>query len=104
MKDIRLAVEMTFISSPDGTDEQFEMFVDAVQEQLECIGREVNLATRLADRVVDFATTIEATSFELAAAAFLVDLRTALHAVGCHTPDWPRFEATDQTVRALQEA
>jgi len=104
MNEFHLAVEMTFVSTPHGTDEQFEEFLDEVLVQLENIGREANLAARLQDRVADFAASVNATDFSMAAAAFLMDLRTALHAAGCHTPDWPAFEATDHKVRELLEA
>lgn len=104
MTEYHLAVEMTFKGTPHSTDEQFEEFLDEVLAQLESIGREVNLGARLRDRVADFATTINSTDFSLAASAFLVDLRTALHAAGCHTPEWPQFKATEHTVRELQDA
>jgi hypothetical protein len=100
--EYHLAVEMTFSSAPPATDEQFEEFLDEVVAQMESIGREVNLAARTRDRVADFATSVESTDFSLAASALLVDLRTALHAAGCHTPEWPQFKATEHTVRELQ--
>jgi hypothetical protein len=104
MTDIHLAVEMTFVGTPRGTDEQFEAFLDEVYAQLGTIGREVNLAARLRDRVADFATSIEADSYEDAVVAFLADLRTALHAAGGSTAGWPRFEPTGRTVRELADA
>lgn len=104
MNEHHLAVEMTFVSTPHGSDEQFEQFLDEVLTQLEAIGRDVDLAAKLRDRVADFAATINALDFNMAAASFLVDLRTALHAAGCHTPQWPKFEATEHTVRELQDA
>lgn len=104
MNDIHLAIEMTFISEGPSTDEQFEAFLDEVMEQLDSIGRTVNLAASLAMRTADFAITISASDFPSAAQAFLGDIRTALHATGCITADWPRFEATEHVVRELADA
>lgn len=104
MTDIRLAVEVAFVSRPHGTDEQFEGFLDAVVDQLAKIDCEVQLAASLVDRRADFATSIEAGDFTDAANSLLVDLRTALHAAGCNTSNWPTFEATGHVVRQLQDA
>lgn len=101
MTDIRIAIEMGFESNRPSTDDEFEAFLDEVQTQLDAIGREVQIAARLRDRVVDFATSVEAPAFEIAAAGLLVDLRTALHAAGCVTADWPQFIAKERTVREL---
>ncbi len=38
--EIRLAAEMKFFADPEGTDEQFEAFLDEVMDQLPAIGRE----------------------------------------------------------------
>ena len=104
MSDIRLAVEMTFESNPHGTDEQFEAFLDAVQEHLEAIGREVQLSASLVKRTTEVATSVTGPDFNMATASLLMDLRTALHAAGCNTANWPTFKATSQTVRTLQDA
>ncbi|GAA2604538.1 hypothetical protein [Paractinoplanes durhamensis] len=104
MNDIRLAVEMTFGSTPHGTDDQFEEFLDAVQEHLESIGREVQLSAALAERTTEFATSANGTDVNMAMAYLLMDLRTALHAAGCNTASWPTFEPTSQVVRTLQGA
>lgn len=101
MAEFHLAVEMTFVSTPHGTDEQFEAFLDEVIARLDEIGRDVSLAARLTDRVADFAISVEANAFALAASGFLVDLRTALHATGCVTADWPKFMPTEHVVREL---
>jgi hypothetical protein len=101
---VHLAVEMSFktASGRDG-DDDFEAFLDQVLTQLDAINREVNLAARIAERVADFATSIEAGNFEDAVSVFLVDLRTALHAAGCVTAGW-RWEPTHRVVRELQDA
>ena len=75
--DIRLAAEMTFFADPEGTDEQFEAFLDEVMGQLTAIGREdVDLAARLSDRYAEFETTVEAASSEAAASCVVVRVRT----------------------------
>lgn len=104
MNDIRLSVEMTFSSTPHGTDEQFEEFLDAVLEHLDLVGREVQLSASLAKRTADFATSVADGDLNMTTASLLVDLRTALHAAGCGTQGWPTFEAESQVVRALQDA
>lgn len=104
MSEVHLAVEITFVTSEPSTDEQFEAFLDRLVEQLDNIGREVNLGASLRDRVADFATSMPAADFPSAAATFLGDLRTALHATGCITADWPRFEASEHVVRELLDA
>jgi hypothetical protein len=104
MRQIHLAVELTFVSSPHGDDEQFEAFLDEVMDQLDNIGREVSLAARLAERVADFATVIEADKIEDACAELLPDLRSALHAAGCSTAGWPEFRAESPVIRELQDA
>lgn len=104
MNEVHLAVQITFVVSGPSTDEQFEAFLDEVVSQLDNIGREVNLGARLRDRVADFATSMPASDFPSAASVFLADLRTALHAAGCNTPDWPRFEASEHVVRELMDA
>lgn len=104
MNEIHMAVQMTFTTDRPATDEQFEAFLDEVVAQLENIGREVNLAARLGDRFADFATSVQGVDFQSAAAELLVDLRTALHAAGCATPDWPNFFPGEHVIRELADA
>ena len=104
MKPIHLAVELTFESKPHGSDEQFEAFLDEVMDQLDNIGREVSLAARLADRVADFAAVIQADEIENALAELLPDIRSALHAAGCVTAEWPAFVPKSPVIRELQDA
>ncbi len=104
MGEIIVSIEMGFTSGDEATDQQFEDFLDAVLEHLDLLGREVNLAASLAARTSEFAISMEANDFESAAAAFLGDLRTALHVAGCATAGWPQFTAKNQVVRSLQDA
>ena len=104
MRQHRIAIQMTFESTPYGTDEQYEEFLDAVQENLDELGCEVQMAAGLADRTVEFAAAIQAASFESAVSSLLVDVRTALHAAECHTDNWPQYVATGRNLRELQDA
>lgn len=100
---IDLSVEMIFKSAPtQNTDDQFEAFLDEVLAQFDRIGREVNLAARIGDRSAEFAVTVDAENFDNAFNGFMPDLRTALHAAGCVTAGWPRFEPQTTVVRDLQ--
>lgn len=103
MRQHRIAIQMTFESNPHGTDEQFEEFLDAVQQQLDDLDREVQIAASLARRTAEFATTLEAATFEEAVNTLLVDVRTALHAAECHTGNWPQYVATDRNLQELQD-
>jgi hypothetical protein len=98
--EINLAVEIYF--EGDGTDDHFEAFLEAVLAQLDNIGREVNLAARIADRTADIDVCVIADDFEEAAYQFLVDVRTALHAAGCATHGWPTFKPSRRVVRELE--
>lgn len=104
MNDVHLAIEMFFVTTEPSTDEQFEGFLDEVIVQMDAIGREVNLAARLGERFAEFATSIPASDFPSAATTFLGDLRTALHAAGCSTAEWPQFEPSKHVVRELLDA
>ncbi len=101
MQQHRIAIQMTLESTPHGTDAQYEEFLDAVQEHLDNLDCEVQMAASLADRTVEFATSIEADDFESAVHILLSQVRTALHAAECHTDDWPQYVATDRSVREL---
>lgn len=104
MNEIHIAVGMMFTSDQPATDDQFEAFLDEVVNQLNNIDCEVNLGARLSERFAEFAAAIEAHDFPSATSTFMNDLRTALHAAGCNTADWPKFEAGEHTVRELQDA
>jgi hypothetical protein len=102
MPEVNLSIEIHFIG--DGDDEQFEAFLDKVLDGFDGIGREVNFAARITDRIADIDVSLEADSFEDAAIEFLGDVRTALHAAGAGTPRWPIFRPARRVVRELQEA
>lgn len=85
------------------TDEAFDAFADAVQEQLDVIEGldkgfiDPDLTVGIRDRWVEFLIGIKADSLDDAIRIFLPNLRCALHAAGCGTAGWPTFKPTTQT-------
>lgn len=104
MNDYLISVEMWFVGPPNNTDDDFERFLDNVIAAVEKLDRDVTTAARLAERMADFGTVASADTFNEALASYLVDLRTALHAAGAATPDWPQFVVRDQKTHELQSA
>lgn len=98
-----LATDLTFMSTPDARDEQFEAFLDCVMAELERIGHpDADLAASLTARTAEILMGVVADTFEDAAIIMLSDLRTALHAAQCCTPDWPLFERRGGAVRTVE--
>lgn len=104
MNDYLISVEMWFVGPPNNTEDDFEQFIDETTAAIEALDREVTVAGRLAERMADFGTVASADSFDEALARYLIDLRTALHAAGAATPDWPQFVVRDQKAHQLQAA
>lgn len=102
MNEYMISVEAGFAGPPGATDEQFGHFVNATAEEFAKLGGDLSVAASLTERTADFTALIEGPTEEDALARFLVDLRTALHAAGCATPDWPPFAVRNQEVRELQ--
>jgi hypothetical protein len=100
-----LQTRLTFTcdNSEDNTDEAFDAFADAVQEQLDLSAQldegfiDPDLTVGIRDRWVEFLIGIEADTLNDAIRLFQANLRTALHAAGCGTPDRPAFKPTTQT-------
>jgi hypothetical protein len=87
-----LVAELVFVHTPATTDEQFEAFLDSLMDELDKIGySDADLAASLAERTAEFVIGVEDNTggLEDVALRLLSDLRTALHAAKCHTPDWP---------------
>jgi hypothetical protein len=87
-----LVAELVFVHTPTTTDEQFEAFLDSLMDELDKIGYgDADLAASLAERTAEFVIGVEDNTggLEDVALRLLSDLRTALHAAKCHTPDWP---------------
>ena len=100
-----LQARLTFTcdNSEMNTDEAFDVFVDAVQEQLDIIEGldegfiDPDITVGIRDRWVEFLIGINAGSLDDAIRIFLPNLRCALHAAGCGTAGWPTFKPTTQT-------
>ena len=100
-----LQARLTFTcdNSEMNTDEAFDVFVDAVQEQLDIIEGldegfiDPDITVGIRDRWVEFLIGINAGSLDDAIRIFLPNLRCALHAAGCGTAGWPTFKPPTQT-------
>lgn len=105
MTDYMISVSAVFVGPPNATDDQFERFIDAAMTEFEKISNgDLSISASLAARTADFSAIIPGASEDDALARYLVDLRTALHAAGCYTPQWPPFAVSEQKVRELQRA
>lgn len=95
-----LEIELEFearIPSKD-TDENFDDFTTHVMDAL-CDLEEVDsgitdsdITVRIVDRSMHVMIGIEADTRDDAGRLFLANIRTALHATGCHTAGWPAYE------------
>jgi len=96
-----LVAELVFVHT--ASDEQFEAFLDSVMDELDKIGHgDADLTASLTARRAEFLIGLEEDDFEDAAIRLLSDLRTALHAAQCRTPDWPIFRRQSGTVRSVE--
>lgn len=93
-----LQVDLGFVcGGADDTDEAFDAFTDRVMDALCDLAEadtgvvDPDISARLADRSLSILIGIEADSFKDALRLFSANVRTALHAAECHTPDWPTF-------------
>jgi len=85
------------------TDGSFEAFLDGVMEALADLedidegiaGADVTATIRRRRASIDMA--VEADSLNDAIRLFLANTRTALHAAGCGTPNWPVYRPTTST-------
>lgn len=99
---LQTRLSFTCDNSDENTDEAFDAFTDAIQDQLDIIEGldggfiDPDLTVGIRDRWVDFLIGIEAGSLEDAIRIFLPNLRCALHAAGCGTAGWPAFKATTE--------
>lgn len=105
-----LAADLEFIcTAPErDTDENFDAFTDAVADAL-CDLDELDsgiidpdMTTIITERSASVLMGITADTFADAVRLFSANVRTALHAAGCGTPDWPVFKPTTQTPRVRE--
>ncbi|MCO5971727.1 hypothetical protein [Actinoallomurus soli] len=90
-----LGVDLSFApaSGPD-RDEDFDAFVEAVMDAL-CDLEKVDsglvdpdITAAIADRSISVVMGVEADTFRDAVRLFSANVRTALHAAECATPEW----------------
>jgi hypothetical protein len=85
------------------TDDGFDEFTNAVEAALADLCDvddgiiDPDMTVTITERWASILIGIEADTASDAARLFSANLRTALHAAGCGTPDWPTFRATTQT-------
>lgn len=102
-----LAADLNFICTDPGrdTDENFDAFTDAVADELLALAEvdpgiiDPDLTTVITERWVSVLIGITADTFDDAVRLFSANVRSALHATGCGTPDWPMFKPTTPTPR-----
>lgn len=105
MSDYVIGVNCNFVSPRDADDDDFGRFLNLTAAEYEKIGDgDLQIAASLTGRSAEFTVIIPGSSQDAALAKFLVELRIALHAADCATPDWPTFAVRDQEVRELQPA
>ena len=56
----------------------------------------------LAKREAEFILSVEAPDFESAVISAMGDLRTALHAAECATPEWPDLHTLAESIRRVE--
>jgi hypothetical protein len=106
-----LKADLTFVCTDPSrnTDDGFDAFTDAVADSLYDLAEvddgiiDPDITVRVTDRWVSVLMGIVADTKDDAVRLFLANVRTALHAAGCGTPDWPVFEPTTQ-VPAVRNA
>lgn len=94
------------------TDGNFEAFLDAVAEALADLEdvdpgiTSADLTGTITKRRAAIDMAIEADTVNDAFRLFLANTRTALHAAGCGTPNWPAYKPLVQnpTVREVDHA
>lgn len=99
-----LAADLEFVcADPErDTNEGFDGFTDALTEELLELADvdpgiiDPDLTVRITERWASVLMGVEADSQADAMRLFSANVRTALHAAGCGTPDWPVFKPTTQ--------
>ena len=90
---LTMAVRFNVTEHGPGTIDDLESFLDGVLEELLRLDavEDSTLSASLARRVVTIMVTVDAPSPEGGAAIGMTAIRTAFHAAGAATPDWPMF-------------
>ena len=95
-----LTADMEFVCADTArdTDGNFEAFLDAVMEalgDLEDVDDGItgaDLTATITRRRASVDMSIDADSLNDAIRLYLANTRTALHAAGCGTPNWPMYK------------
>lgn len=98
-----LHMGMGFAAVPEDndTDEGFDAFTDKVMDELMNLQDvddgiiDPDVTVRITDRYLEVSMGIEADSCRDASRLFSANVRTALHAAECFTPDWPTYRPAD---------
>lgn len=80
------------VTDPPPADDAIERHFDLVLDELEKLGVEADITASLASGRVDFDVEIDTPLIQDALAEGLTALRTALHAAGASTPNWPNVD------------
>jgi len=97
-----LVADLTFVCTDpsQNTDEGFDAFTDAVLDALYDLAEvddgiiDPDATVVITDRRMCVVMGIVADTLDDARRLFSANLRTALHAAGCVTRDWPVYEPT----------
>lgn len=85
-----------FVEHPE--DAGIESHLDAAMEELITLGADPDITALLAKGIIEIEVTIEATNASGAVNEGLAVMRTALHASGANTADWPESDDVVQDV------
>jgi hypothetical protein len=102
-----LAADLTFVcvDSSRNTDEGFDAFTDAVADELHNLADvdegiiDPDATVVITERWMSVVMGILADTSDDAQRLFSANLRAALHATGCGTPEWPVYRPTTQVPR-----
>jgi hypothetical protein len=88
---MRQAMMVNFHAEGPADEEAFNRFLDAVQDELLELGSvtDPTLSASLTNRTISIMLTVDADSPESLVATAMGAIRTAFHAAGAATPDWP---------------
>lgn len=90
---LTMTVRFNVTENGPSTAEDLESFLDGVIEELLRLDgiEDSTVSASLSKRIVTIMVTVDAPSPEGAAAIGMTSIRTAFHAAGAATPDWPTF-------------
>ena len=97
-----LRADLTFVcvDPTRDTDDEFDSFTDAVTDALYDLAEvdegiiDPDITVKITDRWASVFMGITADTEADAVRLFLANVRAALHAAGCGTPDWPMYRPT----------